>query len=81
MTPKDEAKRLINLYLKVIKERTDVFNATSDLSFAKELATICAERCGELIYTVPVTDKTFDYREEGLNYWKQVVELIKNYQP
>lgn len=78
MTPKAEAKQLIDKYLKVIQERTDVFNAYSDLSFAKECADICAERCEELIYTIPISDATFLYRKEQLSYWKQVRESIKN---
>lgn len=78
MTPEAEAKRLIDKYLKVIRERTDVFNAYSDLSFAKECADICAERCEELIYAIPISDATFLYRKEQLVYWKQVRESIKN---
>lgn len=79
MTPEAEAKRLIDKYLKILQERTDVFNAYSDISFAKECADICAERCEELAYTTPVTDVTFSYRKEQLERWKLVRESIKNY--
>lgn len=77
MNPEVEARRLIDKYLKVIKERTDVFNAYSDLSFAKECASVCAERNEELIYAMPINNMTFYYRKEKLQYWKEVVEVIK----
>jgi hypothetical protein len=77
MTAESEAKRLIESFLKVITERTDVFNAYSDLSFAKECAQICAERNEELAYTIPVSDTTFQYRKEQLEYWQQVKTEIE----
>lgn len=76
MNAETEANRLIEKYLKVIKERVDVFNAYSDLSFAKECASICAERNEELIYATPISDATFTYRKEQLQYWKQVKDII-----
>ena len=71
-----EAKRVIDIYLKVIKERTDVFNAYSDLSFAKECANSCVERIQELVYTMPIIEATFTYRKESLEYWNQVRLII-----
>lgn len=62
MKPEAEVKRLIDMFLKVIKDRTDVFNAYTDLSFAKECALICAERSEELVYT--------------MDYWQQVKKII-----
>jgi hypothetical protein len=76
MTPEAEVKRLLDKYLKVLKDRTDVFNAYSDLSFAKECALICAERNEELAYTIPISDATFSYRKEQLKYWEEVKSIL-----
>lgn len=76
MNAETEAKRLIDKYLKVIKERVDVFNAYSDILFAKECASICAERNEEMIYATPINDATFTYRKEQLQYWKRVRDII-----
>lgn len=81
MNPEVEAKRLIDKYLKILKERTDVFNAYSDISFAKECALICAEQCEEQVYVMPIHDNTFSYRKEKLEYWKKVRKQIKQYEP
>lgn len=74
---KTEAKRLIDKYLKVIRDRTDVFNAYTDLSFAKECAEICAERCEEPVYVIPINETTFLYRNEKLAFWQKVKIIIK----
>lgn len=79
MNPEIEAKNLIDKYLKVIKERTDVFNAYSDLSFAKACADICAERSEELVYATPINDVTFVYRKSQLEYWNKVRMAIAEY--
>lgn len=76
MTPQEEAKRLIDKYMKVIKERTDVWIAYSYLSFAKDCADMCAERCEELAYAIPISDATFSHRKEQLEFWKQVRKSI-----
>ncbi len=78
MTHEQEAKRLIDKYLEVIKQRTDVFNAYSDLSFAKECALICAERCEELAYTIQVTDATLSFRQRTIEYWQNVKNAIQS---
>lgn len=77
MTPKEEAKRLIDMYMKVVQETMDIFNAYTDFSFAKECATLCAERCEELAYTIPVND-AFSFRNEQVERWQQVKREIKS---
>lgn len=77
MTTEQESERLIAMYKKVITDRTDVFNAYSDISFAKECAALCAERISEFIYAIPINDKTFSYRKEQLERWKQILSHIK----
>lgn len=76
MTPEQEAKNLIDKYLKIIKESMDVFNAYADLTLAKTCALVVAKRCEEFVYSIPISEETFSYRKQHLEHWKQVIIIL-----
>ena len=80
MTQEQEAQRLIEDHKKVIINRTDCFNAYSDISFAKESAAITAKRVVEFIYAMPIINETFSYRKEQLERWEKILNYIKESQ-
>lgn len=77
MTEEAEAKRLYDKYLKVIKKRTDVWIAGSYISFARECATICAERMEEFIRGTPMSEVKSLSRKGQLEHWQAVKKHIE----